>query len=167
MSMVRALLPLLAVLAACSGRATERAWEAHEESMTDKPAKITKTEEEWRAQLTPEEYRIAREKGTERAFTGQYWDSKKQGTYTCACCGQPLFASDTKFKSGTGWPSFYRPVEQNNVDLKKDHTLFMKRTEVTCSKCDAHLGHVFDDGPEPTGLRYCVNSASLDLVEKE
>ena len=167
MPMVRAFLSLLAVLAACSGRATERAWEAHEKSMTDKPDKITKTEEEWRAQLTPEEYRIAREKGTERAFTGKYWDSKKEGTYACACCGQPLFASDTKFKSGTGWPSFYRPVEQNNVDLKQDSTLFMKRTEVTCSRCDAHLGHVFDDGPDPTGLRYCLNSASLDLVDKE
>jgi peptide-methionine (R)-S-oxide reductase len=128
--------------------------------------KIRKTEDEWKQQLTPEQYKVTRRAGTERAFTGEYHDSKEQGTYTCVCCGQPLFASDAKFDSGTGWPSFYQPLGKGTVEEKDDGSWFMKRTEVVCSRCDAHLGHVFPDGPQPTGLRYCLNSAALKL-EKE
>jgi peptide-methionine (R)-S-oxide reductase len=125
--------------------------------------KVRKSEQEWRAELTPEQYRIMREKGTERAFTGEYWNTKDAGTYACAACGQPLFRSDTKYDSGSGWPSFYQPIEPDAVRTEADNSLFMRRTEVLCSKCDAHLGHVFEDGPRPTGLRYCMNSASLHL----
>jgi peptide-methionine (R)-S-oxide reductase len=125
--------------------------------------KITKTDDEWKQQLTAEQFKVARKAGTERAFTGEYHDAKDHGTYMCICCGQPLFDSTTKFDSGTGWPSFYQPVAAGAVEEKDDSGWFMKRTEVVCSRCDAHLGHVFEDGPQPTGLRYCMNSASLKL----
>ena len=128
--------------------------------------KIRKSEEEWREQLTPEQYHVTRRKGTERAFTGEYWNSKDEGTYTCVCCGAPLFSSETKYDSGTGWPSFWEPLEPENVHEEEDESWFMRRTEVVCIRCGAHLGHVFPDGPEPIGLRYCINSAALDLVKE-
>lgn len=134
--------------------------------MSDKP-KITKTEAEWRAQLTPMQYHVAREKGTERAFTGQYWDSKEPGIYRCIGCGEPLFESATKFDSGCGWPSFTAPLKTAAVAETTDNSHGMQRTEVTCSRCGSHLGHVFPDGPAPTGLRYCINSASVDLDKAE
>ena len=125
--------------------------------------KVKKSESEWRQELTPAQYEVLRKKGTERAFSGAYWDSKQGGVYRCAGCGQELFSSETKFDSGTGWPSFYEPVAGTAVETEKDSSLFMRRTEVHCSRCGGHLGHVFDDGPEPTGDRFCINSCSLEL----
>lgn len=127
----------------------------------------TKSDAEWRACLTPEQYHVMREKGTERAFTGKYWSTKTAGTYMCAACGQPLFSSETKFDSGTGWPSFYAPVAPEAVATEVDYAHGMVRTEALCASCHAHLGHVFNDGPRPTGMRYCMNSVSLTLVEDE
>ena len=129
--------------------------------------KITRTDEEWRRQLTPEQYCVSREKGTEPAFTGQYWDHKGKGVYTCVCCGQALFSSDAKYDSGSGWPSFWMPVDRNCVRAETDISLGMRRVELSCRRCDAHLGHVFEDGPQPTGLRYCLNSTSLEFSEVE
>jgi peptide-methionine (R)-S-oxide reductase len=128
--------------------------------------RVRKTEEEWKRELTPEQYHVTREKGTERPFTGEYNETKDKGTYVCVACGNPLFTSETKFDSGTGWPSFFKPLSEESVRTEDDDKMFMRRTEVLCSRCDAHLGHVFDDGPQPTGQRYCMNSVALKL-EKE
>jgi peptide-methionine (R)-S-oxide reductase len=129
--------------------------------------KVQKTEEDWKKELTPEQYHILREKGTERAFTGEYAHTKDPGTYKCAACGQELFSSDTKYDSGSGWPSFYEPMEKDKIDEHTDSTFGMRRVEVTCSNCGSHLGHVFPDGPRPTGMRYCINSCSLKLDPKK
>jgi len=130
-------------------------------------AKVIKSDEEWKRQLTPEQFAVTRKKGTEPAFTGKYYKLHEQGIYRCVCCGNALFSSDTKFESGTGWPSFWAPIAKENITEETDTSFAMMRTEALCSKCDAHLGHIFPDGPQPTGLRYCMNSASLQFVKRE
>lgn len=131
-----------------------------------KPFAVNKTEAEWKKQLGPLAFDVTRKEGTERAYTGKYWDNHQKGIYTCICCGQELFTSDTKFESGTGWPSFYQPINKTAVLNESDNSFGSERTKITCSRCGAHLGHVFDDGPKPTGLRYCMNSVSLNFVKK-
>jgi peptide-methionine (R)-S-oxide reductase len=163
-------LPLLAgagVLAAIGRSGADKSPTQKGSAMPDTAAavdRVVKTEAEWKKILTPEQFHVARKKGTERAFTGPNWDNHAKGTYACVCCDLALFSSDTKFDSGTGWPSFWQPIAPNAVKTEEDRSFFSVRTEVTCRRCDAHLGHVFDDGPKPTGLRYCMNGTAMKFV---
>jgi peptide-methionine (R)-S-oxide reductase len=173
--MTRQLILLLVALALVSGAAAYQFAKSTSVISNNVPiregipvgGRIEKTEAEWRASLTPEQFYVTREKGTERAFTGELWNSHADGMYKCVCCGQELFDSKTKFDSGTGWPSFWKAVDDNSVSLLKDNTHGMQRVEVVCSRCGAHLGHLFEDGPQPTGMRYCMNSASLKLATRD
>src|SRR5687768_5396671 len=156
-----------AVQAADTKKETTTAAAPSTKSANVMTTKVVKSDEEWKKQLTPEQYKITRKKDTERAFTGPNWNNKEKGTYRCVCCGQELFSSDHKFDSGTGWPSYGQPIEPKAVATEEDNTFFTKRTEVLCSRCDAHLGHVFEDGPKPTGLRYCINGHAMTFEKKK